>query len=56
MNNGLYASEVKSPISILSAEIDQYSPPELVKQFEEIFSGKPEVRSSGILMNYLGIV
>lgn len=36
---------VKSPISILAAEIDQISPPELVKQFEEVLSGKPEVRS-----------
>ncbi|XXG79381.1 hypothetical protein AAC387_Pa09g0465 [Persea americana] len=36
---------VKSPISILAAEIDQISPPELVKQFEEVLSGKPEVDS-----------
>ncbi|RWR94731.1 endo-1,3/1,4-beta-D-glucanase-like protein [Cinnamomum micranthum f. kanehirae] len=36
---------VKSPISILAAEIDQMSPPELVKQFEEVLSGKPEVDS-----------
>ncbi|WMV47466.1 hypothetical protein MTR67_040851 [Solanum verrucosum] len=35
--------EVKVPIAILGAEIDQLSPPELVKQFEEILSSKPEV-------------
>ncbi|KAH0738660.1 hypothetical protein KY290_037365 [Solanum tuberosum] len=35
--------EVKAPIAILGAEIDQLSPPELVKQFEEILSSKPEV-------------
>ncbi|XXG83420.1 hypothetical protein AAC387_Pa10g1179 [Persea americana] len=37
--------EVKSPISILGAEVDRASPPELVKQFEEILSGKTEVGS-----------
>ncbi|KAJ8622620.1 hypothetical protein MRB53_031149 [Persea americana] len=37
--------EVKSPISILGAEVDKLSPPELVKQFEEILSGKTEVGS-----------
>ena len=35
---------MKAPIAILGAEIDQLSPPELVKQFEEILSSKPEVR------------
>ncbi|XP_049388416.1 hydrolase tropI-like [Solanum stenotomum] len=36
-------AEVKAPIAILGAEIDQLSPPELVKQFEEILLSKPEV-------------
>ncbi|XP_059650196.1 endo-1,3;1,4-beta-D-glucanase-like isoform X2 [Cornus florida] len=34
---------VKVPISVLGAEIDQISPPELVKQFEGILNAKPEV-------------
>jgi len=34
----------KVPIAILGAEIDQVSPPELVKQFEEVLKSKPEVR------------
>nr|GMD66825.1 endo-1,3;1,4-beta-D-glucanase-like isoform X2 [Ipomoea batatas] len=37
--------EVNAPIAILGAEIDKMSPPELVKQFEEILSSKPEVES-----------
>jgi hypothetical protein len=36
-------SEVKTPISVLGAEIDQRTPPELVKKFEDILSTKPEV-------------
>ncbi|KAL6137867.1 hypothetical protein ACLB2K_063156 [Fragaria x ananassa] len=36
---------VKSPIAILGAEIDNYSPPELVKKFEDILKAKPEVDS-----------
>ncbi|XP_040369882.1 endo-1,3;1,4-beta-D-glucanase isoform X2 [Rosa chinensis] len=36
---------VKSPIAVLGAEIDNYSPPELVKEFEEILNAKPEVDS-----------
>ncbi|XP_009799861.1 endo-1,3;1,4-beta-D-glucanase-like, partial [Nicotiana sylvestris] len=34
--------EVKASIAILAAEIDRISPPELIKQFEEILSSKPE--------------
>ncbi|XP_016487001.1 endo-1,3;1,4-beta-D-glucanase-like [Nicotiana tabacum] len=34
---------VKVPISILGAEIDKRSPPELVKQFEMALNAKPEV-------------
>ncbi|XP_004305461.1 PREDICTED: carboxymethylenebutenolidase homolog [Fragaria vesca subsp. vesca] len=36
---------VKSPIAILGAEIDNYSPPELVKKFEDILKARPEVDS-----------
>ncbi|WP_411024818.1 dienelactone hydrolase family protein, partial [Salmonella sp. s57610] len=35
--------EVKVPISILGAEIDKSSPPELLKQFDEALQGKNEV-------------
>ncbi|XP_073122147.1 endo-1,3;1,4-beta-D-glucanase-like [Henckelia pumila] len=34
---------VKVPLSILGAEIDQMSPPELVKQFETALNAKPEI-------------
>ncbi|KAL0283793.1 UNVERIFIED_CONTAM: putative AIM2 family protein [Sesamum angustifolium] len=34
---------VKVPLSILGAEHDQSSPPELVRQFETILNAKPEV-------------
>ncbi|KAG1371058.1 endo-1,3-1,4-beta-D-glucanase [Cocos nucifera] len=37
--------EVKCHIAILGAEIDKTSPPELLKQFEEILSLKSEVNS-----------
>ncbi|EYU38137.1 hypothetical protein MIMGU_mgv1a012773mg [Erythranthe guttata] len=37
--------EVKAPLAILGAEMDQYTPPELVKQFEEILSSNSEVES-----------
>ncbi|XP_070011972.1 endo-1,3;1,4-beta-D-glucanase-like [Nicotiana tabacum] len=37
--------EVKAPIAILAAEIDPISPPELIKQLEEILSSKPKVDS-----------
>ncbi|XP_008223022.1 PREDICTED: endo-1,3;1,4-beta-D-glucanase-like isoform X2 [Prunus mume] len=36
---------VKVPISILGAEIDHMSPPEVVKQFEEVLTAKSEVKS-----------
>ncbi|CAN0892632.1 unnamed protein product [Linum grandiflorum] len=35
--------EVKVPIAVLGAEVDKLSPPELLKQFEEVLSTKPEV-------------
>ncbi|XP_062098394.1 endo-1,3;1,4-beta-D-glucanase-like [Humulus lupulus] len=35
--------EVNVPIAILGAEIDDYGPPTLLKQFEEILVAKPEV-------------
>lgn len=41
-------SAVKIPISILGAEIDKMSPPEVVKQFEEALSAKSEV---GYILN-----
>lgn len=34
---------VKVPTAILGAEIDKLSPPELVKQFEDVLNAKPEV-------------
>ncbi|KAI3979690.1 hypothetical protein MKX01_013785 [Papaver californicum] len=37
--------EIKVPISILGVEIDEMSPPELLKQFKEVFSTKTEVDS-----------
>ncbi|KAM0962896.1 hypothetical protein ACFX15_021493 [Malus domestica] len=37
--------EVKVPISILGAEFDRISPPEVVKQFEEVLTAKSEVKS-----------
>ncbi|CBI32342.3 unnamed protein product, partial [Vitis vinifera] len=35
--------EIKAPTAILGAETDHVSPPELLKQFEEVLSTKPEV-------------
>ncbi|XP_030476286.1 endo-1,3;1,4-beta-D-glucanase-like [Syzygium oleosum] len=34
---------VKVPIAVLGAEIDETAPPELLKQFEEVLTAKPEV-------------
>ncbi|XP_049354559.1 endo-1,3;1,4-beta-D-glucanase-like [Solanum verrucosum] len=45
--------EVEAPIAILGAEIEHLSPPELVKQFEEILSSKPEADS--LVKIYLGV-
>nr|POE61658.1 hypothetical protein CFP56_51327 [Quercus suber] len=36
-------TRVKVPIAILGAEIDRHSPPELLKQFEEVLAAKSEV-------------
>ena len=36
-------SGVKVPIAILGAQIDKYSPLELLKQFEEVLTAKSEV-------------
>lgn len=38
-------TEVKAPIAILGAELDRPTPPELIMQFKEILSSKPEVDS-----------
>ncbi|CAI0395344.1 unnamed protein product, partial [Linum tenue] len=35
--------DVKKPIAVLGAEIDKFSPPELLRQFEQVLSTKPEV-------------
>jgi hypothetical protein len=40
-----YTSEVKSPIAVLGAETDMMSPPELVKQFEQVLSSNTGVSS-----------
>ncbi|GMN45416.1 hypothetical protein TIFTF001_014616 [Ficus carica] len=36
---------VNVPIAILGAEVDKYSPPALLKEFEEILTVKPEIDS-----------
>ncbi|XP_010488428.1 PREDICTED: endo-1,3;1,4-beta-D-glucanase-like [Camelina sativa] len=35
---------VSIPIAVLGAEFDQVSPPELVRQFEDVLASKPEVK------------
>ncbi|XP_010527419.1 PREDICTED: endo-1,3;1,4-beta-D-glucanase-like [Tarenaya hassleriana] len=37
--------EFKAPIAVLGAENDRTSPPELLKQFEQVLAFKPEVKS-----------
>lgn len=58
-------SAVKVPISVLGAEIDHVSPPELLKQFEEALAAKPEVvnrqqrrirRSPGVIFYFAEIL
>lgn len=44
---------VKVPISVLGAEYDQVTPPELVKQFQHVLATKPEVLSLLSLFTYL---
>ena len=39
----IFISEVQVPIAILGAEVDQYCPPEVLKQFDEALSAKSEV-------------
>ena len=39
-------SGVKVPIAILGAELDQFTSPELLKQFEEVLDAKSEVGKS----------
>jgi len=35
--------EIKAPLAVLGAEIDKSSPPELLKQFEEVLIARPEI-------------
>jgi poly(3-hydroxyalkanoate) synthetase len=44
-NSVILSSEVKCPIAILGAEVDKMSPPELVKQFEQVLSANSGVSS-----------
>lgn len=37
-------------IAVLGAEVDNVSPPELVKQFEEVLSTKPEVKKNSFVL------
>ncbi|KAJ4833814.1 hypothetical protein Tsubulata_038284 [Turnera subulata] len=41
---GYSYGEVRVPIAVLGAEIDYYSPPAVINQFEKVLSAKPEVR------------
>lgn len=40
----IFIPEVQVPIAILGAEVDQYCPPEVLKQFDEALSAKSEVK------------
>lgn len=40
----LFFPEIKVPVAILGAEIDHVSPPEDLKRFGEVLSGKLKVR------------
>ncbi|XP_057507825.1 endo-1,3;1,4-beta-D-glucanase-like [Actinidia eriantha] len=46
--------EVKAPLAVLGAETDRISPPELLKQFEEVLSVRPEVH--GYVKIFPGVV
>lgn len=50
-----FSSAVEVPIVVLGAEIDQLSPPALVKQFEEVITAKPEVRKPYCLFKCLSM-
>lgn len=39
----LVLSEIKAPLAVLGAEIDNISPPELVEQFGEILAARTDV-------------
>ncbi|KAJ4831168.1 hypothetical protein Tsubulata_025740 [Turnera subulata] len=40
-----HIKEVRAPIAVLGAEDDHYSPPSLLKQFEQVLSAKSEIDS-----------
>lgn len=40
----LFFTEIKAPIAVLGAEIDEMSPPEHLRQFEEVLAARPEVQ------------
>ncbi|CAI0391231.1 unnamed protein product [Linum tenue] len=46
--------DVKKPIAVLGAEIDKLSPPELLRQLEQVLSTKPEVE--GYVKIFGGVV
>ncbi|GFY98774.1 alpha/beta-Hydrolases superfamily protein [Actinidia rufa] len=46
--------EVKAPLAVLGAETDRISPPELLKQFEEVLSVRPEIH--GYVKIFPGVV
>ena len=45
--NLLFSSEIKVPVAILAAEIDNSYTPEKTKQIGEMLSAKAEVRTPG---------